>query len=510
MRGWSKNLVENYVITCKLMLVRGSTYGILLGESSGNTITKNTVSQSNYGVYVSGMSYDNDIHHNEVTLCGYAGIYLKGSDRDKGNIARQNTLTDNFIGIYSGFDSWHNIINENEASHGGIGLMMWTTFSNNVTNNIFEDFGEGIVMNWGLWGTFEGNLIENCATGFGIYQSEYNTFTRNVVNNSNVVIHMAEGGGDIFITDWNVFYHNDFVGGSIVIHPIFRNNVWDNSAGEGNYWSNYNGFDDGTGVGRFGEPRIAGDGIGDTDVPHLAVDWYPSMRPWVISLNQAPIAHAGGPYLVAVGQTIALDGSGSYDPDGDPLTYLWTQAENLGGFDDAALEDPSFTGGQPGVTKLTLTVDDGPAQASDAVVLVVYDPSAGFVTGGGWIDSPAGAYVPDPSLVGKASFGFVSQYKKGATVPTGNTEFVFQAGDLNFHSISYDWLVVNQNGSNAQFKGSGTINSAGNYKFMLWAGDGAPDTFRIKIWEENGGEVVVYDNGFNQSIGGGSIVVHTK
>jgi hypothetical protein len=72
-------------------------------------------------------------------------------------------------------------------------------------------------------------------------------------------------------------------------------------------------------------------------------------------------------------------------------------------------------------------------------------------------------------------------------------------------------------GSNfAKFKGSGTINGdiAPNgemYKFQIWAGDNSPDTFRIKIWYEQGvGEVVVYDNGMHQPIGGGSIIIHTK
>jgi len=111
---------------------------------------------------------------------------------------------------------------------------------------------------------------------------------------------------------------------------------------------------------------------------------------------------------------------------------------------------------------------------------------------------------------GKATFGFVSKYKKGATVPDGNTEFQFKAGNLNFHSTSYEWLVVT--GSDfAKFKGEGTINGQGNYKFQIWAGDDSPDTFRIKIWyEDNGTEVVVYDNGMDQAIGGGNIVVHNK
>ena len=124
-------------------------------------------------------------------------------------------------------------------------------------------------------------------------------------------------------------------------------------------------------------------------------------------------------------------------------------------------------------------------------------------------------FEPVAPPTGKASFGFVSKYKKGASVPEGNTEFVFRAADFNFHSSSYDWLVVT--GSDyARFKGTGTINGAGDYKFMLWAGDGTgtdgADTFRIKIWEEgeSGNENVIYDNGMGQAIGGGSIVVHTK
>ena len=79
--------------------------------------------------------------------------------------------------------------------------------------------------------------------------------------------------------------------------------------------------------------------------------------------------------------------------------------------------------------------------------------------------------------------------------------------------------MVNQGGTNAQNKGSGTINgesapSGDLYRFMLWANDlrpSADDTFRIKIWYEDevGTEVVDYDNGFDQPIDGGSIIVHT-
>ena len=68
------------------------------------------------------------------------------------------------------------------------------------------------------------------------------------------------------------------------------------------------------------------------------------------------------------------------------------------------------------------------AAESDPLLLAVYDPSAGFVTGGGWIGSPAGAYAADPSVTGKATFGFVSKYQKGAKRAHGRDRVPVQDG----------------------------------------------------------------------------------
>src|SRR5262249_13722958 len=151
-----------------------------------------------------------------------------------------------------------------------------------------------------------------------------------------------------------------------------------------------------------------------------------------------------------------------------------------------------------GVYTVTLTVTDNHGASGDSVFqyVVIYDPSAGFVTGGGWITSPAGAYVANPALTGKATFGFEAKYQHGANIPTGNTQFHFDVATLDFHSTSYDWLVVG--GAKAQFKGSGQINNTGNDGFLLTAIDGAlagggPDKFRIKMWDKNTGNLI-YDN----------------
>jgi len=158
--------------------------------------------------------------------------------------------------------------------------------------------------------------------------------------------------------------------------------------------------------------------------------------------------------------------------------------------------------GTPGVYTVTLTVVyEGLTLTDTFEFVVVYDPSAGFVTGGGEFDSQPGAYRDDPSAQGVAKFGFVSRYKRGAGVPSGNTAFEFSAGDLKFRSIFYEWLVIS--GSTARFKGVGTINGAGAYGFILSAFDAdlnrndsfTDDLFRIKIWNLDTGETVVYDSG---------------
>jgi hypothetical protein len=237
--------------------------------------------------------------------------------------------------------------------------------------------------------------------------------------------------------------------------------------------------------------------------------------------NTPPVADAGGPYLVAVNDAIQLNGSESYDPDGDALFYAWTVDD--GTINASSDELPYYTApANGGIFGLNLTVNDGYEDSTVASsMIVVYDPDGGFVTGGGWIISPGGAYAADSSLTGKASFGFVSKYKKGANEPTGNTDFQSETADLNFHASSYDWLVVA--GNKAKLKGTGTVNGSGNFGFMLTAVDNrkvleAKDTFRIKIWDKDDRDALVYDNqeGIDDkaydgtAVRGGNIIVHTK
>jgi len=58
-----------------------------------------------------------------------------------------------------------------------------------------------------------------------------------------------------------------------------------------------------------------GEDFSDPDIVNVTVK----------NINHAPLADAGADFVVGEGSSAMLDGSGSFDPDGDEVTYLWTQ-----------------------------------------------------------------------------------------------------------------------------------------------------------------------------------------
>ncbi|MEO7157528.1 MAG: hypothetical protein ABI039_08210, partial [Vicinamibacterales bacterium] len=89
----------------------------------------------------------------------------------------------------------------------------------------------------------------------------------------------------------------------------------------------------------------------------------------VVNVNHAPVSDAGSDSSSAEGVSVVLNGTSSYDLDGDVLSYAWTQvsgpAVSLGGANTAT---PSFTApivgtdGAPGVVAtlvFKLSVNDG-------------------------------------------------------------------------------------------------------------------------------------------------------
>ena len=95
--------------------------------------------------------------------------------------------------------------------------------------------------------------------------------------------------------------------------------------------------------------------------------------------NRPPVADAGSDQSVSLNGSqqanVTLDGTGSSDPDGDSLTYTWSE----GGNTIATGSSPTVSLGI-GIHTITLAVSDGEFTSTDDVTITVSDPTPPVVT----------------------------------------------------------------------------------------------------------------------------------
>jgi hypothetical protein len=129
-----------------------------------------------------------------------------------------------------------------------------------------------------------------------------------------------------------------------------------------------------------------------------------------------------------------------------------------------------------------------------------------------------GAYTKCPDLTGMVSFEFNAEYKHGQTSPTGEVQLF--TPDFDFHSTSFDWLVVSDDDC-GMLKGYGAISrETSEFKFSLVVCDGSErethDEIVVRIWSAADGSVV-FNNGSDSldvsfeeatKVKGGDVQVH--
>lgn len=230
----------------------------LLGADKEETIIDGSANSQGYSEEV-GVTISAD----NVTINGFTvrnrwfaatGIRLDHSD---GSIVSGNVITkEEKFGILL-FHSYNNTVSDNIVSYTGTspyadlfgeGIALWGSDNNTIQNNLVTDsYIDGLCLKDGSTNNIVlGNTIENDGSGFNMVTSG-----NNIVFHNNVLNFFADpilGSGSPNQNTWSV-------------------------GGEGNYWGDYTGLDDGS------NGRIASDGIGDTDLPWHGVDDYPLITP---------------------------------------------------------------------------------------------------------------------------------------------------------------------------------------------------------------------------------------
>ncbi len=120
--------------------------------------------------------------------------------------------------------------------------------------------------------------------------------------------------------------------------------------------------------------------------------------------NQPPVANAGTPRSVTTGTTVALNGTGSTDPEGAALSYAWVlqvPGGSSASLSSATSGQPSFVADVAGSYTATLTVSDGALTSSASVVITAQAPTP----------------PPPPSIDGAALYTAKCQSCHGAIKP---------------------------------------------------------------------------------------------
>ncbi len=184
--------------------------------------------------------------------------------------------------------------------------------------------------------------------------------------------------------------------------------------------------------------------------------------------NTAPVADAGDDQEALVSSVVALDGSASYDADGDALDYQWEISSAPSGsaaaLINASFSNPQFVPDLPGAYTVSLVVSDGAADSTADQVVITAAEANGYPVANAGSDQ---------------------------TVTTGDTVTLDGSGstDAEGDSLAYVWTFSKPGGSTASLSGTTSVSPtfvadiSGTYTATLTVFDGvyysSPDEVRV-------------------------------
>ncbi len=210
--------------------------------------------------------------------------------------------------------------------------------------------------------------------------------------------------------------------------------------------------------------------------------------------NSAPVSHAGNDQNVTEGATVTLNGSGSSDADGDPLSYQWQFVSRPAGstatLASADTVAPTFVADVAGTFVIELIVNDGQIDSEPTSVSVTAEQ----------------ANVPPVADAGRDQ-----NVIAGTTVSLDGSA----SSDADGDSLTYQWtFVAKPDGSAAALSDATKVTPtfiadlAGTYVLELVVNDGETDSAgdRITITAERENTLPVADAGPDQNVTEGATV----
>ena len=365
----------------KFVTIRGLTITgtgaeaiFMMGGTNGNqsiNIVENRIygngsSSCNGGITIARGNPDTIIVNNLIHSNGRNGIALIDGDSGPHYIIN-NTIYGNQwngVSIVPGKDVFlvNNIINQNGTVSGTSGgrFGVWIESSSKPTpervhllNNLACGNQQGEIFGPALDSTDSGNLSPQGTEGAGFSPSPGCNNAENVLADVKGPDRIANTEDDDYrLSSVSPALDSGVDSRTLGLNPLF------NPILEGDYYIDLT------------RPRIGKRGN------HAQFDI--GAHEYIVA-NQSPVANAGQSTTVTSGTIVSLNGTNSFDPDGDSITYHWAQTAGPGvTLSNSAAVSPVLTA--PTVQALTiltfqLTVSDGLVDSSASVDITVTKPN---------------------------------------------------------------------------------------------------------------------------------------
>ncbi|HSR67756.1 MAG TPA: nitrous oxide reductase family maturation protein NosD [Acidobacteriota bacterium] len=236
------NLFGIYLDGCRRALIEGNRIrgrahkplgqrgaGVHLYDAYHNLLRRNDVRQVRDGVYFDHADF-NTVEDNEFADLRYGVHYMYCSD----NTFSRNVFRDSIAGVAVMYTERvrfnHNLIVNNRRGYNAFGLLLKECIDSVAESNLIVNNGRGIFLDSSHRNVFRRNLVAYNDIGLVLYASSLE----------------------------NRFTLNDFIDNSSTLHTVGRAKADWSPQGQGNYYSDYRGYD------------LDDDGVGD--VPHRLQD----------------------------------------------------------------------------------------------------------------------------------------------------------------------------------------------------------------------------------------------